>query len=145
MSVVPLILQAIGHTFCLSGKRWVMLIFPAVIFPGGFFLDEFLHPVFGQELAAASLSAENNVENRRRPSVRLELDSATAAWTGRFLPGTGTQEVKFDRPATGRYFCLETLSAQDGRAYAAVAELDLLTTSDEVLNSDGWKIAYADS
>jgi hypothetical protein len=53
--------------------------------------------------------------------------------------------VDFDRPVTGRYFCLETLSAQDGRAYAAVAELDLLSASNAVLNREGWKIAYADS
>ena len=77
--------------------------------------------------------------------MRLELDSANSVCSGQFSLGTETQEVKFDKPVTGRYFCLETLSAHDGRSYAAVAELDLLTTSDELLNWSGWRIAYADS
>ncbi len=94
---------------------------------------------------AAPASPVLNVSNPGRPSVRLELDPANAVLTGQFLPGTETQEVRFDQPATGRYFCLESLSAHDGRAYAAVAELDLLDASNEVVNSDGWKIAYADS
>ncbi|MDR3456933.1 MAG: discoidin domain-containing protein [Verrucomicrobiae bacterium] len=75
----------------------------------------------------------------------MELDSADAALTGQFDSGTEGQTVKFDKPVTGRYFCLETLSAQDGRAYAAVAELNLLDASGEELNRSGWKIIYADS
>jgi signal transduction histidine kinase len=100
----------------------------------------FLHPVPGQEPATA-----RPLENKSRPPVRLELDSANVTVTGQFLPGTEVQTVKFDKPATGRYFCLETLSAHDGRAYAAVAELDLLDASGERLDREGWKIVYADS
>ena len=129
-------------------KKWFPLklnrapvrgILLAAVLTGGF-----LHCGWGQEPAAAS-PVQPGPENKSRLSVRLELDSANAVLTGQFLAGTETQEVKFDKPATGRYFCLETLSAQDGRAYAAVAELDLLDAPDEVLNSAGWKIAYADS
>jgi signal transduction histidine kinase len=103
----------------------------------------------GQELSATaatnSAQAECLIKSQSRPSVRLELDSASAVFTRQFTGGTNLQEVAFDQPATGRYFCLESLSAQDGRAYAAVAELDLLDASGKVLNRDGWKIAYADS
>ena len=77
--------------------------------------------------------------------MRLELDAANAVMTGQFQPGTEAQEVKFEQPAAGRYFCLETLSAFDGRAYAAVAELDLLDAAGQPLNRAGWRIAYADS
>ena len=80
-----------------------------------------------------------------RPSVRLELDSADAVLTGEFSAGTNAQEVKFAKPVQGRFFCLESLSAWDGRAYAAVAELDLLEASGQRLSRAGWKIAYADS
>ncbi len=84
-------------------------------------------------------------EARDLRSVRLALDTASAVHTGRFLAGTNWQEVAFDKPASGRYFCLESLSAQDGRPYAAVAELELLDASGRLLNRQGWKIAYADS
>ncbi|HWH72583.1 MAG TPA: discoidin domain-containing protein, partial [Candidatus Sulfotelmatobacter sp.] len=45
----------------------------------------------------------------------------------------------------GRYFCLETLSAQDGKPYAAIAELDLLDAAGKPLSHEGWTIAYVDS
>lgn len=80
-----------------------------------------------------------------RPPARLELDAADVVWSGQFAPGTETQEVKFNKPVKGRYFCLESLSAQDNRPYAAVAELDLLGTNGYPLSTSGWKIAYADS
>jgi two-component sensor histidine kinase len=85
------------------------------------------------------------LQHRARPAARLTLDSARVAQVGTFLPGTEAQEVKFDAVANGRFFCLETLSAYDGRAYAAVAELDLLDESGNAFNRSGWSIAYADS
>jgi signal transduction histidine kinase len=114
---------------------WIRGILLAAVLAGGF-----LHRVWGQ-----ALTATNPIEKKSRPSVRLELDSANVVLTGQFSPGTEMQSVKFDKPVTGRYFCLETLSAHDGRAYAAVAELDLLDESGQLLNREGWKIAYADS
>jgi signal transduction histidine kinase len=84
-------------------------------------------------------------QGQPRPAVRLELESADPVATGQFLDGDERQEVRFDKPVKGRYFCLESLSAQDGRPYAAVAELDLLEPSGKVMDRDGWKIAYADS
>jgi beta-galactosidase len=64
---------------------------------------------------------------------------------GTFAPGAAMQEVKFPRPASGRYFCLESLSAQNGKPYAAVAELELLDASGNTLSHEGWTVAYADS
>ena len=82
---------------------------------------------------------------RGRPAVRLELDANRVVQAGEFLSGTETQTVKFEHPATGRFFCLESLSAQDGRAYAAVAELELLDAAGNSLDRTGWRIAYVDS
>jgi beta-galactosidase len=81
----------------------------------------------------------------RRPAVKLNLDSATPVCSGAFTPGADTQEIKFAAPARGRFFCLESLNAHDGRPFAAVAELDLLDADGKPINHDGWTIAYVDS
>jgi signal transduction histidine kinase len=118
----------------------------AVGLTGGFLPDGFSGPPSEADPAAVvPVSTENTFTNRSRPPVRLELDSANAVLTGQFSAGMEMKSVKFARPVTGRYFCLETLSAQDGRAYAAVAELDLLNAPGEAFDRAGWKIAYADS
>jgi len=80
-----------------------------------------------------------------RPVVKLNLDSATPVHTGTFAPGADTQEIKFAAPATGKFFCLESLNAQDGKPYAAVAELDLLDAAGNAISHNGWTIAYVDS
>ena len=55
------------------------------------------------------------------------------------------QEIKITPSAKGRFFCLESLNAQDGKPFAAVAELDLLDESGKPLSHEGWTIAYVDS
>jgi len=81
----------------------------------------------------------------RRPPVALRLDSAKPVHSAAFLPGPAAQEVRFNTAAKGRFFCLESLSAQDGKAYAAVAELDLLDEAGKPLSHEGWTVAYVDS
>lgn len=81
----------------------------------------------------------------KRPEVALLLDAAQPVLAGSFNPGAGMQELKLPRPARGRYFCLESLGAQDGKPYAAVAELDLLDPSGKPVSHEGWEIAYVDS
>jgi len=79
----------------------------------------------------------------KRPAVDLTLNAP--AWVGTFAPGNDTQDIKFSVPATGKYFCLESVNAYDEKSFAAVAELDLLDADGNPLNHDGWTIAYADS
>jgi beta-galactosidase len=83
----------------------------------------------------------------RRPPVNLNLASVAPAFTGSFPPGPAAQEIHFSAslPVAGRYFCLQSLNAQDGKPYAAVAELDVLGTDGKSLSHDGWTIAYVDS
>jgi beta-galactosidase len=91
------------------------------------------------------LRPEMDFAAARRPQVRLRLTSAKPAYEGAFQPGVAVKEVQFENALTGRYFALETLSAHDGKAYAAIAELDLLDPSGKVLSHEGWTIAYVDS
>ena len=89
------------------------------------------------------LRPELDFSHGMRPKVRLEL--GTPAHAGSFAPGPETQAITFAVPVTGRQFCLESLSAHDGKAYAAVAELDLLGADGKPLSHDGWTIAHVDS
>jgi signal transduction histidine kinase len=97
-------------------------------------------------LAAMCGEAADSAETwHPRPSVRLELNPGEVVAVGQFFRGDNGQIVKFDHLAQGRYFALETLSAQDGRPYAAVAELNLLDANGRWLSRTNWHIAYADS
>ncbi|MFP5391569.1 MAG: beta-galactosidase [Gammaproteobacteria bacterium] len=64
---------------------------------------------------------------------------------GEFAPGAATQDVRFAAPVAGRHFCLESLSAFDGKEFAAVAEIALLDQDGRLLNQQSWTIAYASS
>jgi len=75
----------------------------------------------------------------------LKLAGLTPVREGEFATGAATQEVRFAQPATSRQFCLESVDAYDGRAYAAVAEIQLLDQAGNILNQSQWTIAYADS
>ena len=91
------------------------------------------------------LRPELDFAKSRRPKVTLKLDSASPVQAGTFEPGGAMQEVKITPPAKGRFFCLESLNAQDGKPFAAIAELELLDDSGKPLSHEGWTIAYVDS
>jgi beta-galactosidase len=88
---------------------------------------------------------EKDFTKTQRPVVKLGLDSTTPVYASTFAPGGDMQEIKFPTPATGKFFCLQSLSAQDGKPYAAVAELDLLGADGKSISHDGWTIGYVDS
>jgi beta-galactosidase len=82
----------------------------------------------------------------RPPSTaKLQLDGVAPVHAAEFAPGSATQTVMFAAPAMGRQFCLESLSAFDGKSYAAVAEIALLDKAGKPLNQSSWTIAYASS
>jgi beta-galactosidase len=97
------------------------------------------HPILDE------LHPERDFSRQARPRTQLTLGNLAPVHTGTFPPGTALQEVKFASPATGRYFCLESLDAQDGKPVAAIAELDLLDAAGKPLSHEGWTIAYVDS
>ena len=75
----------------------------------------------------------------------LDLSQLKPALSGSFPDGAETQEIKFPAPVSARQFCLEALSAHDGKPFAAIAELDLLGADGQSLSHLNWTIAYADS
>jgi signal transduction histidine kinase len=99
--------------------------------------------IWGADLPASPAAPAEG--GRPLAAARLELAPGSALLTSQFAPGTEPQTMMFNRVVSGRYFCLETLSAWDGRAYAAVAELELLDVAGQPLSREGWRIAYADS
>ena len=54
--------------------------------------------------------------------MKLSIDAAKPVHTGEFSPGPGSQEIKFAQPMKGRYLRVESLSAHDGKSFAAAAE-----------------------
>jgi beta-galactosidase len=80
-----------------------------------------------------------------RPAVKLNVASASPVASGSFTLGEETQEIKFTGDFTGKYFAIESLNAQDGQPYAAIAELDLLGADGRSLSHEGWTVAYVDS
>lgn len=97
------------------------------------------HPILDE------LHPEKDFARSRRPEVKLHLDSAQATLASSFIPGAAQMEVKLNAGAKGRYFCFESLSAQDNGNYAAIAELELLDADGKPLSHEGWTIAYVDS
>ncbi len=91
------------------------------------------------------LRPELDFAKARRPKATLNLASVTPVQAGTFSTGGAMQEIKIAPSTKGRFFCLESLNAQDGKAFAAVAELDLLDESGKSLSHEGWTIAYVDS
>jgi beta-galactosidase len=81
----------------------------------------------------------------RRPEIILDLPLDKPTHTGTFAMGTAGQDVKFTTPAGGRFFCIESVDAHDGKGFAAIAELDLLGSNGESLNRSKWTIAHVSS
>jgi beta-galactosidase len=82
---------------------------------------------------------------KRRLPVTLKLPADSPTHVGAFPAGTAVQSIHFAVPARGRYFCLESVDAQDGRPFAAIAELDLLDATGQPIAREDWTIAYVDS
>lgn len=81
----------------------------------------------------------------RKEGETLSLKGLKPVATGSFAAGNGWQEVKFNKPATGRYLCIEAVGAQDGKQLAAIAELYLLDENGKRLSREPWRAVYADS
>lgn len=90
------------------------------------------------------LRAETPATHRKEGQV-LNLKKEKPVIAGSLHPGNGWQEITFDKPVKGRYFCLESLDAQDGKDLAAVAEFYLLGENGQPLPRQNWRILYADS
>ena len=92
------------------------------------------------------LAAFRVVSQTNQPAMqRLVLEPKKIIATGQFAAGTDWQSISFETPAKGRYFCFDAFSSQDGKPFAAIAELELLDVTGKLLDHTDWKIVYADS
>ncbi len=104
------------------------------------------HSIAGLEKPVLDeLHPEKDFATSHRPAVKLNLDSTKPVHAGTFAPGGDTQNIKLAVPASGKFFCLESLNSQDGKPYAAIAELDLIDANGNAISHNGWTIAYVDS
>jgi beta-galactosidase len=82
----------------------------------------------------------------RKAGQLLDLAGETPVKTGRFDALGGWQAISFDKPVTGRYFCLEALSSQrTNDSCTSVAELEVIGENGEPLPRQKWTVIYADS
>ncbi len=101
--------------------------------------------VVGVEKPILDMLREKAPETHRKDGQNLNLKAEKPVMTGTFKAGNGWQEVRFEKPTTGRYFCLEGVSNYDGTNIAAVAEMDVLGADGKPVSRESWKIVYADS
>ena len=85
------------------------------------------------------LRPEKDFVQSPRPVVKLNLPSPV--YSGAFAPGADTQTIQFTAPVSGKFFCLESVNAHDGKPYAAIAELYPLDPSGSPISHEGWTIA----
>lgn len=95
-------------------------------------------PILNQLLVNKPLTHRNKGEE-------LRLAGETPVLSGSFKAGNGWQEIKFGKPVSGRYVCIEALNAQDGKDLACIAEMYLLDENGERLSREPWIVKYADS
>ena len=95
-------------------------------------------PILNQLLVNKPLTHRNEDEE-------LRLAGETPVLSGSFKAGNGWQEMKFGKPVSGRYVCIEALNAQDGKDLACIAEMYLLDENGERLSREPWIVKYADS
>lgn len=83
-------------------------------------------------------------KTHRLEGQTLDLSGEKPVMSGTLKKGNGWQEVKFDKPVSGRYFCIEALNSHWDREYCCIAELYLLDQNGKRLSREPWQIAYAD-
>lgn len=82
----------------------------------------------------------------RNAGQELNLsEEKSLAFRGSFKPGNGWQEIKFNKPSTGRYICLEAINSHDETELACIAEMYLLNEKGERISREPWIVNYADS
>ena len=83
-------------------------------------------------------------QTHRLEGQNLDLSGETPVMEGEFKPGNGWQEVRFDVPVSGRYFCIEALNSHMNREYCCIAEWYILGADGSRLSREPWQVAYCD-
>ena len=83
-------------------------------------------------------------QTHRLEGQTIDLSYEPYVMEGEFKPGNGWQEVKFDEPVSGRYFCIEALNSHNNREYCCIAEWYILGADGTRLSREPWQVAYCD-
>ncbi len=81
----------------------------------------------------------------RKKGQTLDLSGEKPAHTASFAKGDTWQKITFAKPVKGRYLAIEALNALDGKAYAAIAELEILDEKGNMIPREKLSVLYADS
>ena len=76
---------------------------------------------------------------------KADLTAAHLAKTGTFAKGDGWQEIKFDKPTSGHFIALQSLSSYGNEPFSNAAELELTDAKGQNIPREKWKIVWADS
>jgi beta-galactosidase len=91
------------------------------------------------------LRPELDFANSQVAKTKLFIQGIEPVLKASFPAGGEMREIKFKQPITGSQFCIESLSAHDGKKFAAIAELDLLDPAGQPISHQTWTIAHASS
>ena len=91
------------------------------------------------------LRPELDFSNSQASRTKLFLQGIEPVLKSTFPAGGEMREIKFPQPVSGSQFCIESLSAHDGKKFAAIAELDLLDPAGQPISHQTWTIAHASS
>ena len=83
-------------------------------------------------------------QTHRLQGQTLDLSGEQPIHSGTLKSGNGWQEVRFDKPVSGRYLCIEALNSHWNREYCCISELYLLDNNGKRLSREPWSVAYAD-
>jgi len=75
----------------------------------------------------------------------LKLGDIKPIHVGSFPPGNEGQKVTLDKPASGRYLCIEALNSHSNDAYTTCAELNVLDGRGNEIPRTAMSVVYADS
>jgi beta-galactosidase len=88
---------------------------------------------------------EREQKTHRKEGEVLNLVGEKAVHEGSFTASNGWQEVHFQTPSKGRFFCFEALSSHTSDGVASIAEFEVLGVGGNPISREHWKISYAGS
>ena len=100
--------------------------------------------VWGQDVPELNKLQIEMPPTHRKKGQTLDLSQEKPVMTGTLESGNGVKFVKFDKPVTGRYFCIEALNSHWNREYCCIAEIYLRDADGKSIPRDSWTVSYAD-
>ena len=100
--------------------------------------------IWGQDVPELNKLQIEMPPTHRKKGQTLDLSQEKPVMTGTLESGNGVKFVKFEKPVTGRYFCIEALNSHWNREYCCIAEIYLRDADGKSIPRDSWTVSYAD-